>query len=64
MTLAPGSTPWLLRHEARLYWRGRPKGLGGPAMIILLLVLLHLFGLLMAWAMSHAPALPENVLAA
>lgn len=22
MILAPGSTPWLLRHEVRLYWRG------------------------------------------
>jgi ABC-2 type transport system permease protein len=63
VTLAPGSTPWLLQHEARLYWRGRPKGVGGSAMIVVLLVLLHLLGLMLAWAMSHAPALPANVLA-
>lgn len=32
-------------------------------MIIVLLVLLHLFGLMLAWSMSHVPAWPANVLA-
>ncbi len=63
MTLSPGSTPWLLRHEARLYWRGRPAGIRGYAMLILILVLLHVFGLLMAWTLRRAPAPPATLIA-
>jgi ABC-2 type transport system permease protein len=63
VTLAPGSTPWLLRHEALLYWRERPKGVGSTAGLVFVLMLIHLFGLLLAWTSSHAPAMPANVLA-
>jgi len=60
VTLVPGSTPWLLRHEALLYWRERPKGLGSNTALVLFLVLLHLVGLLLAWTWSHASPLPDS----
>jgi len=61
--LAIGSMPWLLRHEARLYWRGRPKGIGSHAMLIVMLLVLHLLGLLLAWTAGRAPTLAANLLA-
>jgi ABC-2 type transport system permease protein len=72
--LSPGSTPWLLRHELRLSWRGmlqkRSRGRGRFARIWLTvalpLILLLTAGLPIAFAVRHrqVPIIPVASLVA
>ena len=60
MTLRPGSTAWLMRHEFRLYWRGMSKAVGSKIPVLLLLILLHLIAIPMALAIKHTPSLSSR----
>ncbi len=56
MTLAPGSIPWLMRHELRLYMRsGVLKG-SSFTFLIIVEILLHLAAVAVAFALRAASA--------
>ncbi len=62
MTFAPGSVPWLMRHEMRLYWRSS-KQLISITFIVIIQVLLHLIalGIALATQMAGGRSIPQSV---
>jgi ABC-2 type transport system permease protein len=57
MKVQPGSMPWLLRHELRLYWRSGALQGTRIAWLVVLSVLLHLCGL----AIALGPTMPRDI---
>ncbi|WP_203311325.1 hypothetical protein [Sphingomonas beigongshangi] len=58
----PGSLGWLVRHEMRLAWRGRPRGWGGALIVAVLLAIYVLGGIALAIAIRDLPLRPHPVL--
>ncbi len=56
MTLTPGSAPWLLRHELRLYMRSGALQATSLTFLIIVEILLHLVAAAVAFALRAASA--------
>lgn len=56
--LAPGSFGWLVRHEMRLAWRGRPRAGAAGIIAAVLFGLWVLGGIALAFALMHVPIRP------
>ena len=62
MSAVPGSLPWLLRHEVKLQWRATASKLPVAAALVMLLVVFHLVGLLLAVGFNQMPPIPQRYL--
>ncbi|AXJ94871.1 MULTISPECIES: hypothetical protein [unclassified Sphingomonas] len=58
----PGSLPWLVAHEMRLAWRGRPRGWGSLIVVGVLLGAYLLGGIAVAVALAGTPLHPVPAL--
>jgi ABC-2 type transport system permease protein len=56
VTLTPGSIPWLMQHELRLYWRSGVVKATSLTFLIIAQIVLHLAAAVVAFAMRAASA--------
>ncbi|MBI0473756.1 hypothetical protein D9601_00065 [Sphingomonas sp. MA1305] len=61
--IRPGTLPWLIGHEVRLAWRGRPRGWGSALILGVLLGLYILGGIALAIGLRDTPIAPRPWLA-